>query len=151
MASRGTVTWQGMAEFQALMRRLPDDLAVQVRREGEAAANGAAFAIRSAYGAHRRTGNLQESVVVEEQRMAVGFRFRVRTKGKKAAHAHLIEFGTKARHYITEGGVRHETGAGRAYHIFLPRIAKHKRQMFENIIALLVRQGWRVTGDARTA
>lgn len=139
------VQWQGLAEFQAVLRNLPDALAREARNIGESAANAAAVDIRTAYGAHRRKGKLQESVRVTEHQVAFGFRYTVRVT---APHAHFVEFGTAARHYVTEGGVRHETGAARAFHVFLPRIRKWQRVKDENLIAMMERHGLIVTGHA---
>lgn len=136
------VQWTGLTEFQAALRNLPDALAKEAANEGRSAANAAAVDIRTAYGAHRHTGRLQDSVKVTEQKVAFGFRYTVRTSAK---HAHLLEFGTQARH--TTLGI--SRGSTPPFNIFIPRTRRWQRSLMERLIALLQRQGLRVTGDAR--
>lgn len=139
MASR--VRWQGLAELQAALRSLPEQFAGEAAHEVEAAANSAAFDIRSAYGAHRYSGKLQDSVKVNQRPGKFGAKATVKTTAK---HAHLFEFGTQARH-TTLGVSRGSMPPG---NIFLPRIIKARRQMQARLIAMLERAGLRVRGDA---
>ena len=143
--AQSRVQWVGLDDFQKALRNLPDALASQAVRIGEQNANASAFDIRSAYGAHWVTGRLQASVVVIEQQRAFGFRFQVRAKAK---HAHLLEFGTKARHYFTKRGVKHVLGALPPRPVFIPRVRKWRRRMYDDLKAMMMREGLLVTGDA---
>ena len=143
--AQSRVQWVGLDDFRKALRNLPDALAGQAVRIGEQNANAAAFDIRSAYAAHRVTGKLQESVAVIEQQRAFGFRFQVRAKAK---HAHLLEFGTNARHYITDKGRRHVLGAMPPRPTFLPRWRKWRSRMYDELKAMMIREGLLVQGDA---
>jgi hypothetical protein len=135
-------TWTGMEEFKQALRNLPDELVAESDHIVEGSANAAAFEIRSAYGQHRHSGNLQASVVVEERkRSRVSVRYQVRAK---APHAHLFEFGTQVRH--TKAGLTR--GRMPPGNIFIPLYRKRLRRMFDELKALLQRKGLRVTGDA---
>lgn len=138
--------FDGLDDLKAALRNLPDELAGEAGRIVETHANSAAVTIRAAYGAHRRTGNLQEHVSID--RVARG-RYGAAARVKSTArHAHLFETGTKARHYITRRGVRHVTGAAEPQHVFVPEMIRVRRRMYEELKALLVRNGIQVSGDA---
>jgi hypothetical protein len=149
--SAGRLAIQGAAELAAAFRALPADLQGEGRQLVVAAANGAATAIRTAYGAHRRTGNLQDHVVVTELVSEVGgVLARVRST---ARHATMFERGTAARHTTVHrtrssppgrGGYR---GKMPAASIFIPRAIEARRAMQAALVALVRRFGLTVTGD----
>lgn len=57
------------------------------------------------------TGNLRKSIglLVAKNEIAVIIAAR-RNKGYKGWHAHLVEFGTRQRSYVTKNGNEHRTG-----------------------------------------
>jgi len=140
--SNNRLKFDGLAEFRAALRQLPAELAGEASHDVESAANSAAVAIRVGYGAHRRTGTLQESVVVEHLSagpFGAGSMVKV-----TAPHAHLFENGTQARH-TSIGANRGSMPPG---HVFIPAVVRARRAMYERLKALLVRNGLMVSGDA---
>jgi hypothetical protein len=139
------IVWTGLEELKADLRSLPADLTGEAGNHVEAAANSAATAVRSAYGKHRVTGNLQDHVVVQERsRGQFGVAYVVKST---ARHAWLFEHGTEARHYITRNGVKHLTGRMPPANIFVPTVMRHRRSMYDRLKDVLVRAGLRVSGE----
>jgi hypothetical protein len=62
--------------------------------------------------------------------------------------AWLFDNGSQVRHYITKAGKRHLTGRMPAMHIFDRTAARARRRLNERLIAMLVRHGAKVTGNA---
>ena len=125
----------GMAEFKALLRQLPEDLradgaAIVMKHTDEAEAT-----IRSNYAAHRRSGNLAAGLYRNTDESRFGVRIILRNR---APHAYLFEVGTELR----KGG----TGRMPAAKVFIPAATKARRAMREDLIALLERNGLTVSG-----
>jgi hypothetical protein len=135
------MVWTGMAEFKQQLRNLPAELVGEASRIVEGAGNAAAFDIKSGYGVHRHTGNLQDHVTVEHK--TGGFIASAIVKST-ARHAHIFEFGSQAR-YTKSGSFRGRMPPG---NIFIPRMIKWRRRMFEELKAMLQRHGLLVTGEA---
>lgn len=145
-----SVKLEGFEELLRDLRNLPKDSVGEATPIVEAAANSAAFEVRSEYGAHRQTGALQDGVVVERQSSdQFGVSFRVRSK---APHAWLFDNGSNARHYVTASGARHETGSmwGKTppTHVFVRTAIRKRRDMYSRLKAMLTRFGAEVSGDA---
>lgn len=131
-----------LAELREALRNLPSELAGEASNVVEGAANGAAVAIRSTYGSHRRSGTLQDSVVVEHSNpgpFAAGAVVKATAK-----HAHLYEWGTQARHTA----IGANRGSMPPAHAFVPAVVKARRGMYEKLKDLLERHGLVVSGDA---
>lgn len=136
------VRWTGLDAFRRAMQTDPDRLTGESGRIIEGNANAAGVALRTAYGAHRRSGKLQDSVVVDERKPGrFGIRFTVRVKAK---HAHLFEFGSVAR-YTKLGEFR---GRMPARPTFIPIHRKWQRRMYDELKVMLTRHGYLVRGDA---
>jgi hypothetical protein len=132
--------WDGLAELYKNLENLPADLTGEAAHIVEGVANAAAYEIRSAYAQHHHSGNLRDSVFVthfDKGRYSAGAQVKA-----TAHHAWLFENGSAARAYYTKpGGVRHETGAMPAAHVFIPIMMKHRREMYGQFAALLERNG----------
>lgn len=140
--ANNTLRFQGLEELRAELRQLADDLKGEAAKIIHGRANAAAVDIRSAYGAHRHSGDLQEHVVVEQVsrgRFSAGAIVR-----NTAKHAFIFENGTEARH--TKAGLNR--GKMPPGHIFVPRMMKHRRLMYAELAELLRRHGMTVVGDA---
>lgn len=136
------LTWQGLDEFRAALRNLPEHLTGEASHIAQGAANGAAVAVRTAYGEYRVTGNLQEHVFVEE---GVHSRFGTAYYVKNSArHSHLFEHGTQARH--TALGL--DRGAGPPHNVFIPIMMRHRARMYQDLMQMMQREGLRVSGAA---
>jgi Asp/Glu/hydantoin racemase len=135
----------GLDGLREEMRALPDNLTGEAGHIVEGAANGAATAVRSAYGSHLVTGTLQSRVLVSTK---TSNKFGVAATVKSTApHATIFEKGTEARHYVTKNGVKHLLGRMPPANIFIPTIIRYRRAMFENLKDLLRRNGLQVIGE----
>jgi hypothetical protein len=129
------------------LKRLPLALSAEGGHIVEEWGNAAVVAIRTGYGTHRVTGNLQESVNVVHQASVLSAVSKVTAH---APHAHLFEYGTEARHRDTKRGAPTGRMWGRTppVKVFVPAMRKARVQMYAALAALLERHGLRVTGDA---
>jgi hypothetical protein len=143
------LAFHGLTELRRDLMRLPMALAGEGGHIIEDHGNAAAVAIRTGYGRHRVTGNLQESVDVVHEASALSARSKVTAH---APHAHLFEYGTEARHYTSKRGAPHGTGRmwGRTppVKVFIPEMQRARVQMYAALRAMLERHGLRVSGDA---
>lgn len=136
-----TLQWEGLNELRAELRRLPAELTGEASHIVEGSANAAAADIKQAYPV--RTGKLRDSVIVthfEKGQFSAGA-----IVTNKAKHANLYEVGSQARHTAI-GANRGSMPPG---HVFVPRVIRRRRQMYEQLKALLVRKGLSVSGDER--
>lgn len=137
--SQNRLTWDGLEELRAELRQLPADLAREAGYIVQAEANGAAVAIRTAYGQHRRSGQLQDGVTVEHAASPFGARSIVRST---APEARVFEVGSQARH-TSLGANRGSMPPG---NVFYPAIHTAQRSMWVQLKDLLVRHGLSVSG-----
>jgi hypothetical protein len=141
------VRWDGLDELKAWMRNLPASATGEATRIVEGAANAAAADARAGYVEHRFSGDLESHVVVthfERGKFTTGAIVK-----NTAHHAWLFENGTMARHYVTEKGKTHLTGAARAMNVFRPAMIRRRKIMYEQLKTMLLRIGFtQVTGDA---
>jgi Bacteriophage HK97-gp10, putative tail-component len=137
--SQNRLVINGLDELRQALRELPHELAAEASHIVTGAANGAAADIKAAYPV--RTGNLRDHLSVES--------FPASGAGAKAVvkntarHAVLFENGTQARH--TKIGANR--GAMPPGHVFVPRVIKARRRMYQELADLLRRQGLQVSGD----
>ena len=140
----GRVEWTGLDELRADLRRLPADLAA----EGSAIVNGAAEVARAEvvaqYEAHVVTGNLASHVSIGRGAAVGAFSASVILKST-APHAHLFEFGSEARHYVTIRGKKKLLGQMPAANIFVPIVIRRRRKMEDALAAMVERHGLTVT------
>lgn len=132
--------WSGLEELRAELRRLPAELTGEASHIVEGAANAAAADIKAAYPV--RTGNLRDGLTVthfDQGRFSAGAIVK-----NKAKHAYIFEIGTQTRHTAI-GANRGSMPPGR---VFIPRVIRARRRMYELLKALLVRKGLLVSGDA---
>lgn len=149
--SNNKFVFDGLEELKAELRNLPADLTGEARNIVEDTANGAAVAIRTIYGKHRRTGNLQDNVIVLQS--ASGGQFGVANIVKSAApHAWLFDNGSQARHYVTKSGKQHDTGRmwGKTppTHAFVRTMIEYRHRMYDKLADLLRRHGLSVSEAA---
>ncbi len=138
--SNNQLVIDGLDELRAALRRLPEELAAQASRIVMANANAAAFEIKTGYASHRISGDLQDKVQVEHVAMGRGGAGSRVTNSSKIAN--IFENGTMVRH--TARG--YNRGASPPGHVFIPAITRWRRRMYEELAALLVRNGLEVTG-----
>jgi len=137
-----SVKWNGLAELREQLRHLPADLTGEATHIVEGRANRAAADMLAGYAEHRRAGRLQKGVTVthfDRGRFSAGAIVK-----NTAPHASIFENGTQARH--TDLGANR--GAMPPGHVFVPAVVRQRRAMYEDLKAMLVRYGLRVSGDA---
>jgi hypothetical protein len=139
------IVWSGLEELKAELRNLPADLTKEASNEVRSAANGAAVKIRTAYGKHRRTGNLQESVEVDQKSEG---RFSAAMVVKSTSPiAWLFDNGSQARHWASGKSTGQMWGRTPPTHVFVRTVMQARREMYEKLKAMLVRHGLMVQGD----
>jgi hypothetical protein len=135
------LVWRGLDE----LRRGLDDLATTLTRRGEAIAAASAHAaeadIRRSY--PRRTGALQQGLRVDvESAGPYAVRYVVRNTHPLAG---VFEMGTAARHTAL-GANRGAMPPGR---VFVPRMQRERRAMYEEMKAAIAAEGLVVSGEDR--
>lgn len=132
------IVWNGMEELKRDLRNLPESLAGDASSIVMQAAEGAAAFIRAGYPEH--TGNLKRGVIVsrlDQGKVAAGAVVK-----NTAKHAWIFENGTQARH-TKIGANRGSMPPGR---VFIPRVIKARRQMYEHLLSMLQQHGLTVSG-----
>jgi len=132
----------GLAETIEQLRSLPAELAGEasgiVTNAGEGAMSDMHYP--------RRSGDLADHLKLEKVSAGqYGAGVVVKNTSKLAL---LFENGTEARHYFTVNGVRKETGRMPPGHVFIPAVVRRRREMYEQLKAMLERHGLEVSGDA---
>jgi hypothetical protein len=138
-----SLTWSGLSELKEDLRNLPDYLKGEAAHIVDAAANRAQADIQSGYANHRHSGNLADHVeqtVTDDSRY--GYAIQVKAN---SPHAWLFEFGSQARHRNLKTWRPMPAG-----HVFVPAMDKNRRWMWDQLSALVTRQGMTVTGDYRS-
>lgn len=136
-----TITWSGLEELKQQLRTLPQNMHAEARHICEAEANAAAATIKASYPV--QTGELRDKLTVERiepNQFSTGFIVKNTSK-----LAYIFENGTQARH-TAHGWNRGRMPPGR---VFIPTVAKRRRTMYQNLIAMMERYGLTVTGDGR--
>lgn len=138
--SQNRLVLNGLDELRQALRTLPADLTAEASHLIEGVANGAAADIKAAYPV--RTGNLRNHLTVthfERGRFSAGAIVK-----NTAKHASIFEHGTQARHTAI-GAHRGSMPPG---HVFVPRMIRARRRMYQGLKDLLSRHGLLVSGDA---
>ncbi len=129
--------FEGLEALKVALRTLPERLTQQAAGIVTNRAYSSAGKIVAGYPLGK-TGNLRKGVKVEPVQVSGGGVIaRVRSVAK---HAHLFEYGTQARH-TDEGWNR---GVMPAQHVFVPVVVRERRQMIDELVAMVVREGIQV-------
>lgn len=132
----------GIVEFRKALKHLPDAMKAQAAGEVQAAAHGMAAALGAAYPLGP-TGNLRRGVVVRRGEDPDG-RATWAQVVSRAPHSHLYERGTAPRRWAS--GKR--TGAMPAANIFVPMAVERRRALLRELVVIVERAGFTVTGLA---
>lgn len=131
---------EGLTELRNALRNLPEDLARDAAEIVVNVAEGAKAEIVSGY-PQGRTGNLKGGVTVHRSHAQFTSQAIVKSRAK---HAHLFEFGTKARK--TANGVnRGRMPKAPAHQAMIPVVIRKRRQMVQQLIELVRRAGFEVS------
>ena len=144
------VLFTEITETRAELRAQPQALAKATQYLAMRIARSAAADIKQAY--PKRTGNLRQGVVVQRGRGG-GRAIASAWVRNTAAHAHLFEHGTKARHFVGTDklGRRYVTGdrgSGTAKNIFTRAMVRWRWVFFQSVKAIMAQAGITVQGDA---
>ncbi|MEO8680288.1 MAG: hypothetical protein ABI665_14655 [Vicinamibacterales bacterium] len=145
-----SVTWTGLEELRAELRKLPADLTAEATHLVEGAANGALADVYAAYPS--RSGNLRQHLTMSAVvTSAFGVRFVVKNT---ARHAWLYDNGSQTRQFIEKSGTPHKTGAmwGRdgaepPTHVFVKSMIRARARMYQQLTTMLIQHGLTVTGE----
>lgn len=137
--SNNRLTFEGMDEFLNALRNLPEHLTEEATNIVDDTVHAAESAIRSGYPS--RAGELKRKLTSKVMKSGVSVVGKVQNTSR---HALPFETGTQARH--TALGANR--GAMPPGHVFFPIVDRYRRQMYERLKDLLVREGLLVSGDA---
>lgn len=145
----------GVPQLIADLRRLPEHLRDEGRGIAQQRINEAESEVLRRYAEMKKslaygvelTGNLAAGLVQQHETaggQAASSRFGVRiVLTNKAKHAYLVEIGTDGPRKTDKGWFR---GKMPAAHAFIPIVIRKRREMFEDLAALVERAGLRVRG-----
>jgi hypothetical protein len=131
-----TVTWLGLDELRAALLHLPAELTQLATAIVESAADGAADEIRAAY-PECDTGNLRKGVRVRNEQARGGSSTVRRVVRSTAAHASIFESGTQTR----QTKLGYNRGFMPGANIFVPVVVRRRRDMEEDLIAVVEQAG----------
>jgi hypothetical protein len=149
-----TVKWDGLAEFKAALRNLPEELThdagaiVYAHAEEAGRLVGGAYPVRKTNlrpGPNRKTpfyppGNLKRGVRTTTQTSRFGAAGVVRSS---APHSHLFERGTRTRQ-TNAGANRGSMPAAPESQQMIPIVIRVRRRMVMQLIALVQKAGFKV-------
>ena len=124
----------GLEELRRALLALPADLVADAATVVRTAANDTARDITAAYGAVRRTGNLQSHVRVDHGGTRAGATSRVVST---ARHAYIYERGTVARQWKNGKS----TGVMPAANQFIPIAMARRQVMVDALMEVVERTG----------
>jgi hypothetical protein len=135
--------WTGLDELKEALRRMPADLTEDGGRIVQTRTLIAADQIRAAYPRSRNpdSRHLADEVRTRIERSRFG---ATGTVTNTSPHAREFENGTQERHTAT-GASR---GSMPPAHVFVPIMSRQRREMYDDLRALLVQHGLTVRGDA---
>jgi len=129
-----SVTWIGLDELKAALLTLPADLTELAAAIVEESADRAAAEIKSLY-PEGDTGNLRKGVRVGSK--PAGQYAVKRVVRSSAPHAALFETGTQTR----QTSLGYNRGFMPGANIFVPVVMKYRREMFEDLVAIVEEAG----------
>lgn len=138
--SSNRMTWDGMEEFKAALRQLPEELTGEGGDIVIAHAETAGDDVRSAYAAAAGTGNLAKNVrVIVRDAGRAGVVAEVKSTAK---HAFIYENGTQIR----KNKAGKNLGAMPPGNIFVPTMIRERKAMVEDLKDLMETKGLEVSG-----
>lgn len=135
-----TLTLHGIEEQRRAFRTLPRDLAQDSQPIVDSSAENVAAEIRAGY--PRKTGRLANGVhTAPASTTETAAQARV---VNEAPHAFIYEHGTAARH----DALGRNRGMMRPGNVFIPRMIRARRAMFDRIGTVMTRYGLTVRNNA---
>lgn len=141
-----SVTWKGLDQLEAALRRLPAELTVEARAIVRAHAETAATDIRAAYPVWDGPPSYIEGRLVRPDHLRDAVEVIELQSNQFSAIWQVINVSALA--YVYENGaVRSTRGTTQAAHVFIPRVILHRRRMWEVLKNMVVDHGLLVRGE----
>lgn len=136
----------GLDELRDALRNLPAELAGEAAGDVTGAAQAAEAEVRQVYEQHAASGNLAAHLYLSTSTSAFGAGALIKSTAK---HAWIFENGSQARHWASGKSTGQMWGrtAQPPTHVFVRAMTKYRKRMYEQLRALLERQGLQVTGE----
>jgi hypothetical protein len=136
----------GLDELREALRHLPAALAAAAAEVVLSEARAAEADVRQVYEAHVDRGTLASRLYLSTSSSAFGAGALIKNTAK---HAWIFENGTQARHWASgkSTGTMWGKTAQPPTHVFVRAMQTHRRRMYEQLRAILERQGVQVTGE----
>lgn len=144
--AKSEVRWDGLDEYKALLRQLPEACNVEAGHAVEEAVNRAYTTVSEVYGAHRFTGNLQKGLKIAT--LNKGAYGTGRILRSTAPHAWLFDNGSQARHWLSGKSTGRMWGKTPPTHVFVQTVIRERRRLYDRVKDMLRRKGAVVTGEA---
>jgi hypothetical protein len=144
--SQNRFVFDGLEELREELRNLPRELADEAGDIVTGNAEAAVAEVRQVYEQHVASGNLLKRLFISTSQSAFGAGALVRNS---APHAWIFENGSQARHWAAGKGTGAMWGktAQPPTHTFIRAMMRHRKQMYEQLKALLAQKGLQVTGE----
>lgn len=135
----GNVTWTGMQEYLAELRRLPGESKGEAEKLIRGTVNGAFVTVAGVYEQHQHTGTLRRRLKISDDGKQL-------TSGSPLAW--LFDNGSQARHWASGKSTGRMWGRTPPTHIFAKTVGRARRKLTEAYKAMLLRRGaTSVTGE----
>lgn len=135
-----SVVWNGLDEYRAQLKQLPEACTKEAANVVEAGVNSAYVTISGVYGAHRHTGTLQKRLKIEplkqKRQLTTGL---VLKSGSPIAW--LFDNGSQARHHASGKSTGTMWGKTPPTHIFVKTIIAARRKITDALKAMVLRNG----------
>jgi len=134
------VVWNGLDEYLAELRKLPEDCVGEAEKMATGAANAAFVKIATVYVAHEFTGTLRRLLTLKpamnKGALATGVVLR-----SGSPLAWLFDNGSQARHWASGKSTGKMWGRSAPTHIFSSTVGKARRELAAQLRAMLMRRG----------
>lgn len=134
------VVWNGLDEYLAELRRLPEDCTGEAGKFIQAETNAAYVEIAAVYEAHRFTGTMRRLLkllpITSGGALTAGIQLR-----SGSPLAWLFDNGSQARHWVSGKSTGKMWGKTPPTHIFARTVGKARRTLAAEFRAMLLRRG----------
>ena len=146
MSANNHFVFTGIDELREALRSLPSALAAEAATTVTGEAQAAEAEVRQVYEAHSASGRLVKRLTITTSTSAYGAGAVVKNTDPIAW---IFENGSQARHWASGKGTGAMWGktAQPPTHAFVRAMQKYRRRMYDELRAILEREGLEVTGE----
>lgn len=141
----GGVRVEGLRELITELRQLPETLTEEARTIIRAHAEAAYHDIREAYPVWDGPPSYLEGRLVRPEHLRDAVELN-ETRSERFTVAYQVLNVSMLAQVFESGAVRSLRGTTQPGHVFIPRVIRHRRNMYQAIADLLRRHGFIVTG-----